>query len=154
MARQSVSMSPSEWRIFLEEERTGVLASTGTTQVPFPHLVAMWYLPEDDGLVMWAYTKSQKVMNVRRDTHVAFLVEAGSRYDELRGVLIQGEAEIVDAYDEALRTGTALHRRYADPADNAETAARSIRAQAAKRSVIRIPYTRVVTWDHRKLRSD
>jgi nitroimidazol reductase NimA-like FMN-containing flavoprotein (pyridoxamine 5'-phosphate oxidase superfamily) len=153
MARQPVSMSPSEWHAFLEEGRTGVLSSAGTLQSPFPHLVAMWYLPEDDALVMWAYTKSQKIMNVRRDPRVAFLVEAGSQYDELRGLLVQGEAEIVDTFDEVLRAGTALHLRYADPAEDPEIGERSIRAQAAKRSLIRIPYTRVVSWDHRKLRS-
>jgi PPOX class probable F420-dependent enzyme len=153
MARQLTSMSRAEWRAFLEEERTGVLASAGSRNIPFPHLVAMWYVPEDDGLLMWAYSKSQKVQNVRRDPHVAFLVESGDRYDELRGVLVQGEAEIIEGYDLVLRVGTALHKRYAEAGENHDAAERSIRAQAEKRSVIRVPYARVVSWDHRKLRT-
>jgi hypothetical protein len=92
-------------------------------------------------------------MNLRRDTRVAFLVEAGDRYDELRGVLVQGEADVIDSYEQVLRAGMALHERYAEPREDPEITARSLRAQAEKRCLIRVPYTRVVSWDHRKLKS-
>jgi hypothetical protein len=80
-------------------------------------------------------------------------VEEGSRYNELRGVLIQAEVELIEDFDRVYAIGTALHARYASPAE-AETladAAAGIRAQAAKRFVLRVPYTRVTSWDHRKL---
>jgi hypothetical protein len=61
----------------------------------------MWFLLQPDGSVlMTTYGRSQKVMNVRRNPKVALLVESGTRYDELKGVLLRGQAEIVE--DEAL----------------------------------------------------
>jgi PPOX class probable F420-dependent enzyme len=146
-------MSPPEWRSFLNVERTAVLASAGSQQSPYPHLVAMWYVPQANGLLMWTYAKSQKVRNLRRDPRVSALVEAGNRYDELRGVLIQADAEIIEDFDQVLELGTALHERYAeaDSTESPDEIARSVRAQAAKRVVIRVPFSRVVSWDHRKL---
>lgn len=145
-------MSRAEWRAFLEQERTAVLASAGTAQRPYPHLVAMWYVPRDDGLWMWTYAKSQKVKNLRRDGHVSVLVEAGSRYSELRGVLIQADAEIIDDAQQILATGLALHSRYADDsAGQTGESDASVRAQAPKRVAIRVPFTNVISWDHRKL---
>jgi len=145
-------MSRAEWRAFLEEEHTAVLASSG--RLPYPHLVAMWYVPDADAMLMWTYAKSQKAENLRRDPHVAVLVEAGSRYDELRGVLIQADAELIDDPEEVLRVGQALHAHYreGDSGEDPRKAELSVRAQAVKRIVIRVPYTRVVSWDHRKLR--
>jgi len=144
-------MEPVEWRAFLEEEHTAVLGSGGGA--PYPHLVAMWYLPDDEALLMWSYAKSQKVANLRRDSRVAVLVEAGTRYGELRGVLIQAEAEIINGFDSVLRAGLALHARYRDDTADEDPmqAEGSVRAQATKRVVIRVPYTRVISWDHRKL---
>ncbi len=143
-------MSEPEWRAFLEEQRTAVLSSAGSHG--YPHLVAMWYVPEADALLMWTYAKAQKTLNLRRDPRVGVLIEAGERYDELRGVLIQADAELIDDVDEVYRAGRTLHARYAQPGDDPEAAERSVRAQAAKRVLIRVPYTRVTSWDHRKLR--
>ncbi len=143
-------MSEPEWRAFLAEEHTAVLSSAGTRG--YPHLVAMWYLPEVDGLLMWTYAKSQKTQNLRRQPQVGVLIEAGDRYDELRGVLIQANAEIIDAPDEVYRIGRALHARYAEPGEDPRRTEESVHVQATKRVAVRVPYTHVVSWDHRKLR--
>ena len=146
-------MTPVEWRDFLEEERTAVLASPGPGA--FPHLVAMWYLASEDGLLMWTYAKSQKAKNLRRDPRVSVLVEAGERYDELRGVLIQADAELIEDFTRVYDTGIALHLRYTTDASEGSSVAAEpgIRAQALKRLAIRVPYTHVTSWDHRKLGS-
>ena len=147
MPRQVTEMSQEEWKAFLQQERTAVLASSGAEG--FPHLVAMWYVPEQDGLLMWTYAKSQKVHNLRRDPRISALVEAGERYEELRGVLVRGSAEIVEDFERVLEGGVALHRRYSETPSNDGVS--GVRAQAAKRVLIFLPYSRVVSWDHRKL---
>jgi PPOX class probable F420-dependent enzyme len=146
MPRRLTAMEPNEWRAFIEQERTAVLASTGRDG--FPHLVAMWYVPESESLLMWTYAKSQKVRNLRRDPRLSALIEAGEQYSELRGVVIQGNAELVEDYDPVLKSGLALHLRYGGADDLS-----SVRAQAAKRVLIRLPYDKVVSWDHRKIDS-
>jgi PPOX class probable F420-dependent enzyme len=149
MARQFIQMTKPEWRAFLAEERTAVLASTSPNG--FPHLAAMWYLPKDDGMLMWTYAKSQKALNLRRDPRTSALIEAGERYDELRGVLIQGEARIIDEYDAVLDAGIELHARYSGNSDG-DQPQDALRREAGKRLLIRLPYERVISWDHRKLR--
>lgn len=151
MPRLTTVMSPVEWRAFLDEERTAVVSTTSPEG--FPHLVAMWYLPRDDGLWMWTYAKSQKIQNLRRNPRVGVLVEAGEEYAALRGVLIQADAELVEDFERILQTGLDLHERYASGSGSALAAAGEpgVRAQASKRVAIRIPYTRIRSWDHRKL---
>lgn len=147
MARITTEMTADEVRSFLAEQRTAVLGSAGPDG--FVHLVAMWYVPTDGGLVMWTYAKSQKARNLERDSRVSVLVEAGERYDELRGVLIRAEAELIRDPSRVLDTGRELHLRYQDtPIADAEP---GIRAQASKRIVVRVPLTRVTSWDHRKI---
>lgn len=147
MARIMIEMTAKEVRSFLAEQRTAVFGSMGPDG--FAHLVAMWYIPVDGALVLWTYAKSQKARNLERDPRVSVLVEAGERYDELRGVLIRAEAELIRDPARVLDTGRELHLRYHDtPLTDAEP---GIRAQASKRMVVRVPLTRVTSWDHRKI---
>jgi PPOX class probable F420-dependent enzyme len=151
MARRLTAMTRDEWRAFLESERTAVVSSSGADG--FPHLVAMWYLPREDGLWMWSYAKSQKVRNLRRTPRVGVLVEAGERYEQLRGVLIQADVDLYEDFETVLEVGRTLHVRYtaAEPVDASSDPEASLRSQALKRVAIRVPYTRIRSWDHRKL---
>ena len=153
MARIDISMAPAEIDSFLQAPHTAVLSTTG--RGGFPHLVGMWFLPAGDELQMWTYGKSQKVHNLRRDPRCALLIEAGDSYTELRGVLVRGEARIIEDHEEILHIGTALADRYSVPATG-EAAKRApeeeIERQAAKRVGLAVPMKRVVSWDHSKLR--
>jgi PPOX class probable F420-dependent enzyme len=146
-------MAPAEIDTFLQAPHTAVLSTTG--RGGFPHLVGMWFLSAGDELRMWTYGKSQKVHNLRRDPRCALLIEAGDSYTELRGVLVRGEARIIEDHDAILEIGTALADRYSVPATG-EAARRppeeEIERQAAKRVGLAVPMERVVSWDHSKLR--
>lgn len=79
-----------------------LLESSGTVQVAshgphgWPHLVPMWFSLDEDGLITFTtYATSQKARNLQRDARVTVLVESGDVYDELRGVMIEGEAELI-----------------------------------------------------------
>jgi PPOX class probable F420-dependent enzyme len=145
-------MSTHEVRGFLDAPATGVLSTIGLDG--WPHSTAMWFVPRDDELLMWTYRRSQKVVNIRRDPRVALLVEDGSEYDKLRGVLVQGTAEILDSFDEVRSVGVALYDRYTKPSlglDVAEGPIAEIERQARKRVALLVPMTRVASWDHSKL---
>jgi PPOX class probable F420-dependent enzyme len=146
--RPDVSLSPAEVRHYLADQRTGVLATNGPGG--FPHQMAMWYLPEDDRLLMWTYGRSQKAANLRRDPRASFLVEDGDTYPTLRGVLVQGTAELVADPAELLRVGISLRLRY-HPGSDIEEARVALASQAPKRVIIVLPVSRVISWDHRKL---
>lgn len=149
--RRDVSMSAQEVRDFLaSDRRVGVLTTLGRDG--YPHSAAMWFVLDGDVVRMWTYAKSQKAVNLRRDPRAALLVEDGTVYRELRGVLVRGRARITDADDEVAAVGRALFARYEPgPERPAEGTEETIRKQATKRVALSLPLERVASWDHRKL---
>ncbi len=145
--RALIRMSDEEIHSFLEEERTLLVATIERDGTP--HLVAMWYVIINDEIVFWTYAKSQKIANLRRDPRLTCLVEAGERYDELRGVQVKGRAEISDDRDTVQRIGETLWERYNGPLN--DNARQMVAAQATKRVIVFVKPQQVVSWDHRKL---
>ena len=146
--RDAIKMTEEERRKFLEEARTMILVSNGRDG--YPHPVPMWLVIREGKPLMSTYATSQKVLNLRRDPRVTALVEAGEQYDELRGVMIRGKAEIVEERPLVEDVQVAFARKYmAGPFP--EGAEELIRARAAKRVAIRIVPERVTSWDHAKL---
>ena len=145
--RNLIRMNDKEIRAFLEEQRTLQVATIDHDG--WPHLIAMWYVLIHDQIVFWTYAKSQKIVNLRRDDRLTCLVEAGERYDELRGVQIKGRAIISDDRETVQRIGEAIWERYSGPLD--DTTRQMVAAQAAKRVVISVKSVEIVSWDHRKL---
>jgi hypothetical protein len=112
----------------------------------------MWFTVRDGVIWVWTYAKSQKVKNLERDPKATLLVETGEEYTELRGVMIESEAEIHRDPDVVFEFGKELTVRYAEGIDSIEgDAATALQGQAAKRVAISFPPTRTATWDHRKL---
>lgn len=114
----------------------------------------MWFVPAEDHLLMWAYRRSQKAVNARRDPRASFLVEDGKPYEELRGILIRGELDLIESFDELRALGISLYDRYTKPSLGLEVSdgpIAEIERQARKRVGLRMPYERITSWDHRKL---
>ncbi len=148
-------MDDDEVRSFLDSAKTAILTTLDARG--WPHSVAMWFVPPGalgPEIRMWTYRKSQKAKNLLRDARAAFLVESGSGYGDLRGVLVRARIEIVDNFDTVRTIGTSLHERYVAPlAGEAQDEAivREIERQARKRVGLLLPLQRVASWDHRKL---
>ena len=103
--RDVITLGPEEQREFLTHAKTIILASNDPHG--YPHLVPMWFVVDDDGtVVMTTYAKSQKVANLLRDPRCALLVESGTSYSELKGVLIRGRATIDGEYGDAGSSST------------------------------------------------
>jgi PPOX class probable F420-dependent enzyme len=146
-------MTQQEMKDFLGVARTAVLSSIGSDG--FPHSVAMWFAvdPGMTELRMWAYRKSQKVVNLQRDARCALMVEEGSAYTDLRGILVRGRARVVDDPEEIFAIGQRLYELYTLPATGAAVGSveEELRRQAGKRKGIVLPLERVASWDHSKL---
>src|SRR5262245_43336985 len=92
--RQQIKLDPDEQAAFLRAHHKAALATIA--QDGFPHVVGMNYFLADGVFYMTSYGKAQKVLNIRRNPKVALMVEAGSTYSELRGVMVRGRCEIID----------------------------------------------------------
>jgi PPOX class probable F420-dependent enzyme len=148
--RGEIKLSDAEQRELLESERVVVVASQGTGG--WPHLMPLWYVPRDGEIWVYTYAKSQKVRNLERDPKATLLIETGHEYAELRGVMIEAEAEIERDPELVFEIAKQLTLRYADGLASVEgDAAEALRAQARKRVAIRFSARRTATWDHRKL---
>ena len=111
--RRQIVMSAEEIARFLNEQRVATLATIAPSGQP--HLVAMWYAVIDG--VMWFETKakSQKAVNLSRDSRVTVMIETGHTYDTLRGVAFEGHATIVDDPEALWAVGVSVWERYNGP---------------------------------------
>jgi PPOX class probable F420-dependent enzyme len=140
-------MTAEEQAAYLANAKTIILASIDGRG--YPHSIAMWFSVIDGLVHMTTFRKSQKIVNVRRNPKVSLLVESGTRYVELRGLLIRGTAEIIDDTEVCLDILTEIQSRY--EGQNVPGLREILRGQAAKRVALRIHPERVASWDHSKL---
>src|SRR5687768_3424592 len=98
--RDAVRMSEAEIAVFLDECKSLQVATLDATGAP--HLTTVWFALHDGAFLFETYGKSQKIVNLRRDPRVAVLCEKGETYDQLRGVSVQGAAEVVDGGERLL----------------------------------------------------
>ena len=147
--RNQSAMTEAEQGAFLREGDTLQVASIGPHG--YPHQVAMWYALIDGKVHFTTYARSQKVQNLRRNPKVSVMLEAGELYHELRGLVIEGDAAVVEGDVElAARVATMSgSRRPAEP-PSGPPSEQTLRA-VAKRVVVRVHPVRVYSWDHRKL---
>jgi PPOX class probable F420-dependent enzyme len=148
--RDQIKMSSAEQLEFFEQERIVVCSTLGPRG--WPHSMPLWYTVRDGHLWSWTFAKSQKVKNLERDPRCTLLVEAGEKYEELRGVQIEAEAELIRDLEPVRDFGIELAARYAGGIESlGPDAAAALAEQAKKRVAIHFHPLRVATWDHRKL---
>ena len=104
----------------------------------------------DGDIVFETFTKSQKIVNLKRDPRIAVLLEDGTEYNQLRGVSINGRAELHDDPEVVHPYALAVMRRNQPeiPEDALDQAAK---VMSAKRTAVVVKPERTVSWDHRKL---
>jgi PPOX class probable F420-dependent enzyme len=148
--RGQIQLSPDQQQELIDSERVVVVGSNGLRG--WPHLMPLWYVPRDGEIWIYTYAKSQKTRNLERDPRATLMIETGHEYSELRGVMVEAEAEIHSDIDTVFPLAEELTLRYAEGLDSLGDDARdALKAQAAKRVAIRFRAVRTATWDHRKL---
>jgi PPOX class probable F420-dependent enzyme len=154
MARKDIDMTPEETAEFLAEGHTLQVATIGPDGRP--HLAPMWYVVEDGRVVFRSFSKSQKIVNLRRDPRLTVLVERGLGYTELQGVMIRGTARLIDDPAYVLRIYGRLAAKYAMVGDRpVDLGPDELEAAfgrfAPKNTAVVVEPDRVITWDHTKL---
>ncbi|MEE6168806.1 MULTISPECIES: pyridoxamine 5'-phosphate oxidase family protein [unclassified Mycolicibacterium] len=145
--RAKIVMADDEIAEFIERSRTATMATLQADGRP--HLVAMWYAVLDGEIWFETKAKSQKAVNLRRDPTVTVMIEDGLTYSTLRGVSIDGRAEIVDDPETILRVGISVWERYTGP--YTEEMRPFVDQMMNNRIAVRVVPGRLRSWDHRKL---
>lgn len=149
-ARDRIRLTEAEQDELIEGAQTLQIASI----LPDgrPHLVPMWFARDDDGLLIFStYGSSQKIKNLERDPRITALAETGGAYNEVRGLSIEGTAEVIRDPHVTTRTLQLVGARTSgNPRPEADPGAEPPPV-AYKRVTVRIHPERVRSWDHRKL---
>ncbi len=148
--REKIRMDAEEIEGFIEEQKSlqvGTINSDGSI-----HLSTLWFAVVDDLIVFETYTSSQKVVNLERDPRITVLLEDGLEYNNLRGVMIKGVANLVSEPTEVKEIAREVIKRNQPeiPDEMLDDAAASL---AVKRTVVTVVPEKVVSWDHRKISS-
>jgi pyridoxamine 5'-phosphate oxidase-like protein len=146
--RDQIRMTEEEVAAFLDEQRTVICATNGRDG--WPHLMPLWYVVRDGRLWSWTYAKSQKTRNLERDARATAQVEAGTQYDQLRGVMFECEVVLHREVEDVAALGKEIFARYTG-ADLGDDVREMVRKQAPKRVGLEFVERTRVTWDHRKL---
>jgi PPOX class probable F420-dependent enzyme len=145
--RGKIVMSDDEIVEFIDHSRTATMATLSADGRP--HLVAMWYAVLDGEIWFETKAKSQKAVNLRRNPTITVMIEDGQTYNTLRGVSIDGHAEIVDDPETNLRVGISVWERYTGP--YTDEMRPFVDQMMNNRISVRVVPGRIRSWDHRKL---
>jgi nitroimidazol reductase NimA-like FMN-containing flavoprotein (pyridoxamine 5'-phosphate oxidase superfamily) len=146
--RSQIALSDEEQAKFIEDGWTLQVASIGRNG--YPHLAAMWYVVVDGDIVFTTFGKSQKVLNLQRNPKMTVMLEAGKGYAELKGLVIEGDADIVSDNAYAAMVMGRVGAKYNGLPIPTETSEQQLKA-AAKRVAVRLRPRNIYSWDHSKL---
>ncbi len=115
-----------------------------------PHLSTLWFDVVEGDIVFETFTKSQKIKNLERDPRISCLLEDGLVYEELRGIQINGTAELHSDPETVhyYARGVMARNNPEIPKEMLDTAAESM---STKRTAVVVKAEHVATWDHTKL---
>ena len=138
----------------IESAHTGIITSLRRDGVPIA--LPLWYACLDRRV--YVRTRGKKLQRIRHDPRASFLVEAGTRWAELKAVHLTGTVEIVDLEPAlAQRFQEEMGRKYAAAQATGTEMAPETADYYAKvlNDVVRFtPDARILNWDNAKIAGD
>jgi len=163
--RDAIKMTSGEAVEFLYEGMREMWPMFLATNGPggYPHVVSMGWIYKDGKILFQTYSKSQKVLNLRRDPKAAVILEAspygesgGFEHRRLRGLMIRGVCELEESPARVIEILTAMWQNGADR--NVRLGARPqtgllafVKQRSGKRIAISFEPRKWASWDHGKL---
>ena len=124
------------------DSRPGWLILTTIGRDGYPHSIPIGYFRLGDEIYVGGRDGTQRAKNIERNPKVSALVESGGTMQEIKGLMIQGDAAIITQPDEVLRLMRVAATRRGTPEQQLPTEARPGVAY------IRITPRRYISWDY------
>lgn len=145
--KTDVSMSDEEVIEFLDS-KPGWMTLTTIGKDGIPHSVPLGYFRMDEEIYLGCRNGTQKVVNVGRNRNVCVMVESGKTMGEIKGVMIQGTAQVVSDPEEFLKLRREGARQRGVPENELPTEPNPGSAY------IKVTKKRVISWDFSKKTHD
>ncbi len=142
---RAIAMTPAEVDAFLAEQRTCRVATVGTNG---PHATPLWYVWLGGALWLTSLSRSQRWTDLGNDPRVAAVVDAGEAYDELRGVELRGEVEVVG---EVPRNGEPVPELDGPEQAFADRYTGGTIVRDGRHAWLRLVPEKITSWDFRKI---
>lgn len=137
------SMTPDEVNAYLDS-RPGWVILTTVGRDGYPHSVPIGYFRQGEEIYMGGRLGTQRAKNILRNPKVSLMVESGTTMSDIKGVLIQGDADLVTEPADVLPLLREASRRRGTPEDELPTEARPGVAY------VRVRPRKVISWDYGK----
>lgn len=148
-----VRLTPEEIDDYLTKSHTLIVSSIRKSGEPLT--IPLWYVYQDGSFFARTQANSKRVQHIRRDPRVCCLVEDGEKWIDLRAVIANCDAEIIE--DEALvkAYSEAIDQKYKEfTTRQSKMPGASQKHYATKRIIIKMTPRegKFRTWYNRKLR--
>ena len=137
------------WEMLTEAEK-GIFVSLRRSGMPIA--LPVWFVVHERSIYLRTPAQSAKVARVTADDRVAFLVDDGRVWAELRGIHVSGTAEVVDDAQMNELVGSMLDEKYAGMRTASSQRSAATNKHYADRRLIRISPDQIMSWDNRLLR--
>lgn len=141
----SINMTPEEIKVFLADNKVCRMATVDKDGMP--HVVPMWYVILDGEIYIETTGTTKKVKNVESTKKTAIIVDAGDSLYDYRGVMMQGETEILNEKAFFKRFREALSQRYFG---SDEHPGYKLLTSMPNRVLLKFVPKQTASWDYRK----
>lgn len=84
------------WVSYLLSQALLARLATANPKTCQPHVVPVWFLWDGESLFISAFSSTRKVRDVARNPRIAVIVDTGDENPPTRGVLLEGQAQLID----------------------------------------------------------
>jgi nitroimidazol reductase NimA-like FMN-containing flavoprotein (pyridoxamine 5'-phosphate oxidase superfamily) len=124
------------------DSKPGWIVLTTIGQDGFPHSIPIGYFRIGDEVYLGCRAGTQKLKNIERNPRVSLLLQNGSSMQDIKGVMIQGEATVLTDAADLLRLSREAARLRGTPEDRLPTEPRPGAAY------VRVTRRKVISWDY------
>lgn len=135
------SLTKEEANEFLDS-RPGWIILTTIGRDGFPHSIPIGYFRLGDEIYVGGRAGTQRAKNVERNPQVSLLIESGGTMKDIKGLMIQGNADVITEPAELLPLTREAARQRGTPEEQLPTEARPGVAY------IRVRPQRFISWDY------
>ena len=122
--------------------RPGWIILTTIVGDGFPHSIPIGYFRLGDEIYIGGRAGTQRIRNIERNPRVSLLIESGRTMQDIKALMIQGEADIITNQDEVLPLMREAAKQRGTPEDQLPTEA----GQGV--AYIRVRPSRYISWDY------